>query len=582
MTGSPTVYLVPLPRTPADLADATWETIRPLYDAVALAPLAGETVDAWLATWSRLEELVTEAASLAMIAYTCDTTSPAKEAAYLRFSSEILPQAEEQSVRLARLLVASGLSVEGLEVPLQRFRTSIALFREANVPITAELEALGAQYQKITGGMTAEWEGERKALPQLAPFLESPDREIRERAFRRSVEPYVAVRDELARQFDAMLALRQRMAANAGYPSFRDYVFPAKYRFDYTAEDCATFHEAVLSTVVPAVERTLVERRRRLGLATLRPWDLAVSPYRPDLPRPFATGEDLAATAGRIFSEVDPALGAEFATLIEERLLDLDSRPGKAPGGYCDTLHARGRPFIFMNASGVLQDVTTLLHEAGHAFHAFASHARPLIWQRHPSSEAAELASMSMEFLAGRWLARPVGYLPERDAAIARLEHFEDVLASLAHIACVDAFQHWIYTTPEGADAARRDREWLEIRARFEPGVDWTGLEAERVARWYRQLHIFLYPFYYIEYGIAQLGALQVWRNSIRDARTAVAAYRRFLDLGATAPLPELYRAAGAELVFDARRMGALVAAVEEEIDRLRDEVARQPEVARG
>ena len=372
------------------------------------------------------------------------------------------------------------------------------------------------------------------------------------------------------------------MAANAGYPSFRDYIFPAKYRFDYTAEDCATFHEAVLATVVPAVERTLVLRRKRLGLPTLRPWDLAVSPYRPDMARPFNNGKDLAATASRMFVRIDPELGTEFATMITEGLLDLDSRQGKAPGGYCDTLHARGRPFIFMNASGVLQDVTTLLHEAGHAFHAFASHERPLIWQRHPGSEAAELASMSMEFLAGRWMAQPVGYLPEGDAIIAQIEHFEDVLASLAHIACVDAFQHWIYTTPDGADAARRDEEWLRIRAQFEPGVDWSGLEAERVARWYRQLHIFLYPFYYIEYGIAQLGALQVWRNSTRDRQEAVTAYRRFLAMGATAPLPELYRAAGAELVFDQRRMGDLVAAVETEIAALRARLPADAEVARG
>ncbi len=582
MTQSPAVYLVPLPRSPADLADATWETIKPLYDAVALAPLSAETVEAWLASWSRLEELVSESASLAMIAYTCDTGNDTKEAAYLRYSSEILPRAEEQGVRLARLLVASGLTVPGLEVPLQRFRTSIALFREANVPITAELEALGAQYQKVTGGMTAEWDGERKALPQLAPYLESADREIRERAFRRSVEPYVTSRMELAGLFDQMLDRRQRMAANAGYPSFRDYIFPAKYRFDYSAEDCATFHQAVLATVVPAMERTLVERRRRLGLSSLRPWDLAVSPYRPEMPRPFADAGGLAETAARMFVRVDPELGTQFATMLGERLLDLDSRPGKAPGGYCDTLHARGRPFIFMNASGVLQDVTTLLHEAGHAFHSFASHAKPLIWQRHPGSEAAELASMSMEFLAGRWMAQPTGYLPEGDAIVAQLEHFEDVLGSLAHIACVDAFQHWIYTAPEAADATCRDEEWLRIRARFEPGVDWSGLEAERIARWHRQLHIFLYPFYYIEYGIAQLGALQIWRNSTRDRPGAVAAYRRFLSLGATAPLPELYRAAGAELVFDARRMGDLVAGVEAEIEALRSRLPADAEVARG
>jgi len=260
---------------------------------------------------------------------------------------------------------------------------------------------------------------------------------------------------------------------------------------------------------------------------------------------------------------------------MAEGLLDLESRPGKAPGGYCDTLHARGRPFVFMNAAGVPEDVTTLLHEAGHCFHAFASHALPFIWQRHPGAESAELASMSMELLAAPHLVRPVGFYGEADALSARLEHLEDLLLSLAHIASIDAFQGWIYTNPQGADPAARDAAWLRLRDRFEPGVDWSGLEAERVARWYRQLHIFLYPFYYIEYGLAQIGALQVWRNARRDPVAAVAAYRRFMALGATTRLPDLYRTAGVELSFDAGLLGELVELVETEMATLREALAR-------
>jgi oligoendopeptidase F len=276
-----------------------------------------------------------------------------------------------------------------------------------------------------------------------------------------------------------------------------------------------------------------------------------------------------------MFGALDPELGAQFQVMMDEGLLDLESRRGKAPGGYCDTLHARGRPFIFMNASGVMDDVNTLLHEAGHAFHAFASHAQPLIWQRHPGSESAELASMSMELLAAPWLGRPTGYLAGPDAVQARLEHLEDILVSLAHIASVDAYQHWVYASGQGGDAQARDVAWLRIRARFDPEIAWEGLERERIARWYRQLHIFLYPFYYIEYGIAQLGALQVWRNSRRDARAAVAAYRRFLGLGATRRLPALYAEAGAALVFDAARMAELVALVEDEIAALRNQAGK-------
>ena len=308
----------------------------------------------------------------------------------------------------------------------------------------------------------------------------------------------------------------------------------------------------------------------RIGVDALRPWDLTVNPYRETPLRPFQTGSGLARGVQRILAALDPVLGAELRIMIDEELLDLESRKGKAPGGYCDTLHLRGRPFIFMNAAGVLEDVNTLLHEAGHAFHAFAAHDLPFIWQRHPGAEAAELASMTMELLAGPHLGPPVGMLSERDAAIARLEHLEDLLASLPHIASVDAFQTWIYTSGEGQDRAARDAAWLRIRGRFEAAVDWSGLLAERTARWLRQLHIYLYPFYYIEYGIAQLGALQIWRNHRRDGPQAVEAYRRFLALGATRPLPDLYREAGASLVFDPVGMRPLIDLVEEEMDRLR------------
>jgi oligoendopeptidase F len=298
-----------------------------------------------------------------------------------------------------------------------------------------------------------------------------------------------------------------------------------------------------------------------------------VDPYRKSPLRPFSTTEEFVGKARGVFGRVDPILGGEFQVMIDERLLDLDSRKGKAPGGYCETLHHRGRPFIFMNAVGLVDDVMTLLHEAGHAFHAFAAHEQPLIWQRHPGSEAAELASMSMELLAGPHLVHPVGYFTPEDQRSAWLEHLEDVLLSLAHIASVDAFQDWIYTSGEGGDAAARDAAWLRIRKRFERGVDWRGLEHERVARWYRQLHIFQYPFYYIEYGIAQIGALQVWRNSRRDHARAVAQYREALELGAVRGLPEIYRAAGAELTFDAKKLGELVLLLEAEIERVRSEL---------
>ena len=559
-----------LPPSPAAFARATWDDVVPYFDDLLERPLDAGTVQGWLLAWSRLEELVTEAAALAMIAYTIDTSDPEKERDHLRFSTEIMPKMEERSVELARRFVALDYSSPELATTLARFRTSIEIFREANVPIFSELEELSARYQRITGSMTVEWEGVERPLPQLQPFLKSPDRAVRERAFRASTQPYIEERGALAGLFDRMFQLRQQAARNAGFANFRDYIFPAKFRFDYTPADVERFHEAVEQRVTPAVARVLEHRRRRLKLDVLRPWDLAVDPYRTTPLRPFDTVDQFVGTARRVFERVDPTLGGQFQTMIDEQLLDLDSRKGKAPGGYCETLHFRGRPFIFMNAVGLVDDVMTLLHEAGHAFHAFASHRQPLIWQRHPGSEAAELASMSMELLASSHLAQPTGYFSAEDHRGAWLEHLEDVLLSLVHIASVDAFQTWIYTTPDGADAAARDEAWLRMRTRFERGVDWSGLETERIARWYRQLHIFMYPFYYIEYGIAQLGALQIWRNSLRDHSGAVARYREALALGAVRSLPDMYRAAGAKLTFDADLIGELVELVEEQIEQIR------------
>lgn len=566
---------VALPDSPARFANARWEDVAPYYEALAAAPLTVATVEAWLAEWSRLEALIGEAGTLAYIAYTGDTADPVSEAANLRFSTEIFPKVDEQGVRLARRLLDLGWSRPDLDTTIRRFRTDAELFREHNVPLFAELEELSAQYQKIAGGLSAEWDGERMTIPQLQPFLKAKDRATRERAFRLGAGAYLAKRDELAALFDVMFAKRVEVARNAGFADYQQYAFAAKHRFDYTPDDVARFHDAVEATVVPAVERLMAHRKQRLGVDTLRPWDTGVDLYRERPLQPFDSADEFVAGARRVFAAIDPAFGAQFATLADERLLDLESRAGKAPGGYCTKLPWRGRPFIFMNAVGVPDDVNTLVHEAGHCFHDFAAHKLPFVWQRSTGHEAAELASMSMELLAAPYLARPTGYYDPADADAAWLEHLVDVLTTLPHVASVDAFQRWLYTSGEGHDAAARDAAWLGVRARFERGVDWSGLEPERVARWYRQLHIFELPFYYVEYGIAQLGALQVWRRALADRGDAVARYRAALALGGTRPLPEIYAAAGAQLVFDARTMGELVGLVEEHVGRLHERLGR-------
>lgn len=567
--------MIELPASPDAFKSASWAEVLPYYDALATTPLpeplTDSAMESWLSVWSRLDDMVGEAGTMAMIAYTGDTSNAEAEAAYLRFSMEVFPQLEEQQVRLAKRLVASGWSRPDLETTLRRFRADIEIFREANVPRFAQIEELSAGYQKISGGLSVEWNGEQKTVPQLQPHLKSNDRAEREKAFRLGAQAYLAQRDALADLFDRMYTLRNAVSTEAGFTDFQKYCFASKHRFDYTPADCARFHEAVEKTVVPAVERLMNHRRKALGVDVLRPWDVSVDLESAIPLKPFETVETFVSRARRIFSRVDADLGNQFSVMADENLLDLESRPGKAPGGYCTDLAFRGRPFIFMNAVGVPDDVQTLVHEAGHSFHDFSTHRLPFSWQRRVGHEAAELASMSMELLAMPYLVQPDGYYTPDEARVAWLEHLEDVLASLVHIASVDAFQAWIYSDPKGGDAAARDAHWLHLRARFEKGVDWSGLDNERIARWYRQLHIFELPFYYIEYGIAQLGALQVFRNAVRDGNEAVSAYKRFLALGGTRPLPELYAEAGVKLVFDADTMQELVTFVEERIAALRN-----------
>ncbi len=559
-----------LPKSPADLADATWAEIAAHYDTLATAAPTRETARAWLQQWSLLEELVNEAASQALIAYTGNTADGEAEARYLRFVTEIQPNAEARQTGLAQLLLATGIDDADLAILLREFRTTVSIFREANVARFAQIEELSAAYQKLAGGLSVEIDGQTLTIPQLQPLLESDDRVARERAFRAGANAYLSRRDEISSLFDKMFVLRQEVARESGFPHYEAYAFAAKHRYDYTADDVARFHDAVAEVVTPAAARVHAYRRDRLGVESIRPWDLAVDPDGLAPLRPFRDAAEFVATSSRIFTALDAELGSRFEDMARDGLLDLESRPKKAPGGYCTTLHHRKQPFVFMNAVGVSDDVTTLVHEAGHCFHAYLASHQELIWQRGTGSEAAELASMSMELLAAPLFAMPVGYYTPDQARRAQAAHLEDVLLALPHIASVDAFQRWIYTSGEGHDRDARDAAWLRLRARFEQGIDWSGLDRERTARWYRQLHIFELPFYYIEYGIAQLGALQVWKRSLTDPEGALAGYKAALRLGGTEALPALYAAAGARLIFDADGMRELVGLVEERLETLR------------
>ncbi len=563
--------MIALPESPAAFQDATWPDIVPYYEELEARPLDRNNVESWLADWSLFESLLSEASALAGFAYTCNTADPALEAAQLRFGTEIAPRARERRTRLQARLVGLGYVRPGLETTVQRFRNQMELFDEANVPLLGQLSRLSTEWSKAIGAMTVQWDGEEKTPQQMLPYLEDNDRTVRERAFRMMFKPYVDQRATLAGLFDRMYDIRQQVARNAGFENFRDYTHREKNRFDYSADDCFRFHESVEEAVKPAVKRIMDRRRAQLGVAELRPWDLWADPKgRPPL-KPFRDVSEFIGRAGDVFANVDPDFRAYFNRMAEADLLDLDNRKGKAPGGYCQTLAFRKMPLIFMNAVGVDDDVRTLLHESGHAFHSFEAARLPLLFQRNPGSEMAEVASMSMELLSTPYVDRQHGgYYTDPEAERSRRYLLEDIVIFFTHCASVDALQQWMYTTDEGRDAAARDAKWLELRRRFEgDSVDWSGLEPLRIARWYYQPHFFEVPFYYIEYGIAQLGALQVWRNSLAGRDGAVRKYREALALGATKPLPELFGAAGARLIFDAAGMRELITLVEEELAKL-------------
>jgi oligoendopeptidase F len=553
-----------LPRRPTDFMDWPWARIEPYYRELSERPLNDATVSGWLADWSRLAELVSETFERLYVAITRDTTDEAARQRYDAFLDDIYPKSQAANQELKEKLLASGLEPVGLAIPLRNLRAEAEIFRQENLPLLSQELKLNAEYDKIIGAQTIIWEGQELTLDQLRPVYQDLDRSRRERAWRLASERQLADRQAIDKLWGQLLPLRVQIAQNAGLPDYRAYRWKQMLRFDYTPADCARFHEAIEQVVAPAALRLYEKRRQRLGVDTLRPWDLEVDPLgRPPL-KPYKHIDQLVSGVAAMFHQVDPQLGEYFGIMRREDLLDLANRKGKAPGGYCTEFVASQRPFIFMNAVGLHDDVQTLLHEGGHAFHVFETNPLPYIHQKKVGLEFAEVASTSMELLAAPYLSTAGKFYSPQDAARARITFLGEVICFLPYMAVVDAFQHWVYQNPQAAlQPANRDDRWSALWDRFMIGVDWSGLEAEKVTGWQRKLHITQSPFYYVEYGLAQLGSIQIWRNSLKDQKEAIAAYRRALALGGTASLTELYKTAGARLIFDTENLREIIDFVE-------------------
>lgn len=521
----------------------------------------------WILDRSELDTALNQTESILYIRMTCQTDDNQRAEAYQNFQQIIVPTIRLLKHKLDKKYFQERgrffLDETRYKVYDQIHKADVDLFVDANVELQTEEALLSQKYQTICGAMTVSYQGKERTLPEMNKFFMENDRLVRESAWRATAQRRLLEKDKLDDIFDQMLKLRKQIAFNAKCGNFCDYQFRAYHRFAYTPEDCKQYHKTIEQLLVPIWKDILNMRCRHMGLTNLRPWDTSVDPLGYPPLKPFTKDEELVTGVYAIFSRIDGDLARQFKNMVDLGLLDLTSRKGKAPGGYQTTLAEARKPFIFMNAVGIDNDIRTLLHEAGHAFHSLACAHEQLFDYRHAPMEFNEFASMSMELLAGEYL--DVFYDLD-DVKRSHKSHLEDIIQTLVWVAIVDAFQHWIYENPDHTSTERM-KTWIKIYEKFGGNsIDWRGLEEIESVLWHRQLHIFVVPFYYIEYGIAQLMALQLWMKAKQDRRAALAAYRKGLSLGGSLSLPKLYQATGLTFDFSQKTIAPLGEFIKKEL----------------
>jgi oligoendopeptidase F len=560
-----------LPKEPQVFLQLDWDQIKPYTEDLETRSLTPYTLNEWMRDWSDLNRIISEMYARFYVASTLDTSDSEVKHRFNNFLDLIHSPFQAKNQVLKRKLLDSGLQPEGFEIPLRNIQVEVEIFREENLALLAEERKMGNEYDQIIAAQTVAWEGKEVTLTQLHPIYLSIDRIQREKAWQLEMERVLTDRQRLNQLWGRLLNLRGRIAFNAGFMDYREYRWKQLLRFDYTPTDCAQFHTAIKEVVVPVAKRLHEKRKKQLGLPTLRPWDLNVDPKGRKALAPYQTITELEEKVSAIFHKVDRDFGNYFEIMRNNGLLDLENRKGKAPGAYCNNYDMVRLPFIFENAVGLHTDVATIIHEGGHAFHVFEEAHLPYYHQVQVGMEFAEVASMGMELLTFPFLgASEGGFYDEKDAARACIEHLEEAVLFWPYMAVVDAFQHWAYTNQDRAsDPNNCDLKWGELWQQYMVGVDWSGLEDQMVTGWQRKPHIFEDPFYYVEYGMASLGAFQVWANAIKDHKLAVEAYRRALALGGTVPIPKMYEAAGVRFSFDVKTLQEAVNLAEDTIEKL-------------
>jgi len=557
---------------PESFAVTDWDHLEPFFKDLATREISSvEQLEKWLHDSSELDAVISEDVCWRQVHMTCDTENKALEEAFVYFMREIQPKMQPFADQMNRKLLdnqfTAQLDQDKYFTYLRNVKKSIRLFRPENIPLLSELAILGQQYGVILGKMTVTVNGNEYTLQQAAKFLKEPDRDLREEVFRKIQERRLANKDQLNELYSTLIAKRDQLARNAGFDNYRDYKFVELGRFDYSKEDCFHFHDAVRIHVMPLVNRIAEHQRKKLGLETLRPWDGEAEPPGAEPLHPFRTGSELLDKSIACFRKLEPFFADCLVAMRKMNRLDLESRKGKAPGGYSCPMAETGAPFIFMNAAGQMGDLTTMVHEGGHAIQSFLTHPLELNAFKDYPMEIAEVASMAMElFSMDYW---DVFFDDPRELLRAREYQLERVITVFPWIATIDKFQHWVYENPAHTADQRKDR-WMEITTEFSsPLVDWSGLEGYRHYSWQRQLHLFEVPFYYIEYGIAQLGAIGLWMQFRREPKKALENYVRALSLGGTRTLPDLYRAAGLRFDFSTEHIRELMDFVGEEMEKI-------------
>lgn len=557
---------------PRDLKVGTWEDIEPYFKELVDRPLTSrDSLEQWLKDMSELEAVITEDVCRRQIRMTCDTASKEYEEAFNFFCMQIQPKIQPYAFELNKKFVASPfadeLDKEKFFTYLRSIRNSIELYREENITIKSELAVLQQKYGAITGRMTIHVHDREYTLQQAAKFYESEDRSLREEVYRKVNERRLQDKDALNELFNQLVEKRTREAYNAGFENYRDYKFRELNRFDYTKEDAFTFHESVKRYIVPLANELYNLKREKLKLDTLRPWDTEAEPAGTKPLAPFQTSEELVEKTIACFTRIKPFFGDCLRVMRSMGNLDLESRAGKAPGGYNMPLAETGAPFIFMNAAGQMHDVTTMVHEGGHAVQSFLTHGLELNAFKEYPMEIAEVASMAMElFSMDYW---DVYFDNDEELKRAKIHQLERVITLFPWIALIDKFQHWIYENAAHT-TEQREAAWLQFFHEFTPtAIDYSGLENYVANAWQKQLHLFEVPFYYIEYGIAQLGAIGLWKQFKEDKEKALDNYINALSLGGTKTLPELYKAAGLEFNFSAIHIKGLMDFVHDELKKI-------------